>query len=83
MASERIISGTNNGRSFSLCISDIVKSMAGVSPDRIGKYGIKINSHEYPVLQVIAKATNTPKIEWNTGRAYQILKRLGFEINIH
>jgi hypothetical protein len=83
MISDRKISISNSGRSFSISMKDIIKSMSGVKPERMGKYGVKIDSQDYPVLQVMAKVTNTPKIEWNTGRAYQILKKLGFEINIH
>jgi len=83
MNCEHKISISNSGRSLSLCMRDVIKSMAEVKPERVGKYGVKINEQEYPLLQIMAKATNTPKIEWNTARAYQILKKLGFEINIH
>ena len=79
----REIQVTNRGKAFSLSRAGVEASLVNVSPERVTKYGVEIHGHEYPVLQVLAAATGTPKIEWSTVNAYRILQKLGFEIRAH
>lgn len=83
MTDEQEILVTSRGRLFRLCKSGVQRSLIGISPERVAKYGVEIHGQEYPIRQVVAKATNTPKIEWTTANAYRILKNLGFEVQIH
>jgi len=73
----------NRGRKFNLSRRGVEASLLNVTPDRVTKYGIVIRGQEYSVLQVMAVATEMPKIEWSTVNAYRILQKLGFEILIH
>jgi len=73
----------NRGKSFLLSKHSIEETLAGVQPERVVKYGVEIQGREYPVRQVLAEATKTPKIEWTTSNAYRILQKFGFEIHIH
>jgi len=74
---------TNRGQIFTLSPTEVGASLLSVEPERVAKYGVTIHGHEYPVLQVLAAATGTPKIEWSTVNAYRILQKLGFDINVH
>ena len=83
MTSEQEVLVTSRGRPFRLCKSGVQKSLEDVSPERVTKYGVEIHGQEYSIRQVVAVATNTPKIEWTTANAYRILQKLGFEVQIH
>ena len=74
---------TNRGKVFNLSRAGIEASLLNVTPQRVTKYGVEIHGQEYSVLQVLATATETPKIEWSTVNAYRILQKLGFEIRVH
>lgn len=74
---------TNRGRTFRLSRAGVEASLQNVMPDRVTKYGVEVHGQEYPVRQVLAAATGTPKIEWTTANAYRILQKLGFEVVIH
>lgn len=74
---------TNRGKVLLLSRARIESSLLNVEPERVAKYAVEIWGKEYPVLQVISIATNTPKIEWSTVNAYRILQKLGFEIRVH
>ncbi len=74
---------TNRGKMFNLSLARIEASLLNVEPERVTKYGVNIQRQEYPLLQILATATETPKIEWSTVNAYRILQKLGFEIRIH
>ena len=73
----------NRGRKFNLSRAGVEASLLNVTPERVTKYGVMIHGQEYSVLQVIAAATETPKIEWSTVNTYRILQKLGFEIHVH
>ena len=74
---------TNRGKTFALSHAGVEASLLNVTPERVTKYGVEIHGQEYPVLQVIATATGTPRIEWSTVNTYRILQKLGFEIRVH
>ncbi|MFC2021747.1 hypothetical protein ACFLTR_00820 [Chloroflexota bacterium] len=73
----------NRGKMFNLSRAKVEDSLLNVRPERVTKYGVEIYGQEYPVLQILAAATGTPKIEWSTVNTYRILQKLGFEIRIH
>ena len=83
MIHQREIHVTNRGKTFRMSRAGIEASLVNVTPERVTKYGVEIHGHEYPVLQVLAATTETPKIEWSTVNAYRILQKLGFEIRAH
>ena len=83
MTADNGIVVTHRGKSFQLSKTGLRNALTGVMPERVGKYGVDINGKEYPIRQVIAKATNTPKIEWTTTHAYSLLQKLGLKINTH
>ena len=74
---------TNRGKTFNISRARIEASLLNVEPERVTKYGVEMHGKEYPLLQVLATVTETPKIEWSTVNAYRILQKLDFEIRIH
>ena len=74
---------TNRGKTFNLSRAGVEASLTNVRPERVTKYGVEAHGREYSLLQAIATATGTPRIEGSTVNAYRILQRLGFEIRVH
>jgi 5-methylcytosine-specific restriction protein B len=83
VAREAEIEVRNVGKTYRLSRFGVSGALASETPERIGKYGVIINGKEFPIRQALAKATGTSKIEWNTTHAYQILRKLGFELHEH
>lgn len=83
MTQPRELQITNRGKRFRLSRAGVEASLLNVSPEQVRKYGVEIHGQEYPVIQIIAVATGTPKIEWSTFNTYRILQRLGFEVHTH
>ena len=74
---------THRGRQFHLSKKSVEAALQGAWPERIAKYAVRVNGQEYPIRQVVALATDTPKIEWTSNEAYGILQRIGFQVDTY
>jgi hypothetical protein len=79
---EGSITFTIGGNKVSLTKREIEQAMKGVDPEPITKYSVHIGTQDYPIKQVISKATRLPSISFISTDAYRILTRLGFEVKI-
>jgi len=68
------------GRPFDLTPEAVVAAIAGVPPDPLVRYAVRIGDHWYPPKQVLARATGLPPAAFTTQDAYRIVSRLGFEV---
>ncbi len=69
-----------NGTRYELARPEIETLMQGVEPETVRRYFISINGRNYPIKQVFAVAVGLPVASFATGYAFNVLRRLGFEI---
>jgi len=66
---------------YTLTTENVVSAMSGIRPDRITKYYVEIGGEHYPPKQVLSEALGIQRISFTTKDAYDILTRLGFDVN--
>jgi hypothetical protein len=77
------ISFTISGTKYVLSRDQVEKALKGLNAQPISKYAVKIGSKRFPPKQVLAEALNIPLIAFTTQYAYNVLSRLGFEIEVN
>ena len=71
---------TIRGKKYKIFKKKILQALIDTDPQRIVTYSIQVNGKKFPIKQALAKALKISPLEFSTGRAYQILQDLGFEI---
>ncbi len=71
---------TIRGNKYKIFKKKILQVLKGADPQRIVTYSIEVNGKKFPIKQALAKTLKISPLEFSTGRAYQILQDLGFEI---
>ena len=71
---------TINGSVFDITPEDVEMAVAGRPPDAISTYSTVIGGRRFPVKQALSLVTGLAHAEFDSGRAQQVLRRLGFEV---
>lgn len=71
------------GRDFDITAEQVrsgVEHVAPIERDGRNKFYVSLAGYDYPIKQVISRATRLPRIEFTAQDAYRILTKLGFQI---
>ena len=71
---------TINGSVFDITPEDVEMAVAGRPPDTISTYWTVIGGRRFPVKQVLSLVTGLTHARFDSGRAQQVLRRLGFDV---
>ena len=69
-----------NGKPYTVKRLEIEGKMRNVAPEPIRRFFVSIRGVRFPIKQVFSIATGLPAAAFQTGYAYNVLSRLGFEI---
>jgi len=72
---------TLRGKKYDLKTSDVVDRMKGIPPEPIKEHYVVIDDNKYPIKQVISSVLDIPRISFTSIDAYNILRKLGFDVN--
>lgn len=71
---------TINGSVFDITPEDVEMAVAGHPPDTISTYWTVIGGRRFPIKQVLSLVTGLTHARFDSGRAQQVLRRLGFDV---
>ncbi|MDY0914855.1 AAA family ATPase [Rathayibacter festucae] len=71
---------TIKGTTYELTREQVEGILATTTPDEVSTYFVEVDSHRYPVKQVIAEASDLSKRDFDSGLAQRVLRGLGFEV---
>jgi hypothetical protein len=69
------------GKTYEVKTLDVVEKLKDVKPEAVKEHYVIINDQKYPIKQVIALVLDVPRISFTSMDAYNILRRLGFDVH--
>jgi hypothetical protein len=69
-----------NGHRRALDERQVLRALAGMSPEPVREHGVRVGGVVYPVKQAFAAATGVPRTEFASQTALRQLAALGFEM---
>jgi 5-methylcytosine-specific restriction enzyme B len=70
------------GKTYELSKEEVEYTMKGKEPWSIRTYSVEVNGLKYPPKQVISIVLKLGPVEFTTMDAVNVLKRIGFKIEI-
>jgi len=72
---------TLNGQQYTLTTEQVEAAVRSARPENIQELAVAVNGQWWPVKQPFGAAIGQPSNEFNSRRAFDILRRLGFELH--